>query len=328
MATKTITNKLRNELLDCTRSAPTLSKLARNLNLLSIEGKLAPTFFREKEMYTIKQILLRRNKPNALLTGSAGVGKTAIAEGLASLVVEEKLKWLTDCHEAKKQHDKAQKNLPEEEQTAFIPPKKSPLCDIVIYDFSMNGLLAGTQYRGMFEEKIQQVIKECERDPNIVLFIDEIHMINTLGASASDNNSLGQILKPALARGSIRVIGATTTEESEILKSDKALARRFSEVVIEPLQNEAKYHTAKLIFDDYLKYHNLSVEKDEINIEALCDMIDSQCSGTFPNNFIDVVDESMSEMVLNQKQNITFADLTKNLNRIARNKKTIGFNCD
>ena len=114
----------------------------------------------------------------------------------------------------------------------------------------------------------------------------------------------------------------------EILKSDKALARRFSEVVIEPLQGEAKYHTAQLIFDDYLKYHKLSIEKDELNIEILCDMIDSQCSGTFPNNFIDVVDETMSEVVLNEKQNITFADLAKNLNRIARYKKTIGFNCD
>jgi ATP-dependent Clp protease ATP-binding subunit ClpA len=329
MATKTIKNKLINELVNCDKYAPTISKLARNLNLLSLEDKLAPTFFREAEMYTIKQILLRRNKPNPLLTGFAGVGKTAIAEGLASLITEEKLKWLTACDEAKKQHDKAQKKLPEEEQTEFIPPKKSPLCDMVVYDFSMNGLLAGTQYRGTFEEKIQLVIRECVLNPNIVLFIDEIHMINSLGAGGQDDRiSLGQILKPALARGSIRVIGATTTEESKILKSDKALARRFSEVVIEPLQGEAKYHTAQLIFNDYLKYHNLSIEKDGIGIEALCDMIDSQHPGTFPNNFIDVIDEAMSEMVLNEKQNITFADLTKNLNRIAHYKKTIGFNCD
>lgn len=321
MATKTIKNKLANELLDCNKLAPTLSKLARNLNLLSIEDKLAPTFHREKEMYTIKQILLRRNKPNPLLTGLAGVGKTAIAEGLASLIVEEKLKWLTDCDNAKKYHNRTQKDLPANEQTPFIPPKKSPLCDIVVYDFSMNELLAGTQYRGAFEGKVQDIIRECETNPNIILFIDEIHLMNSLGANGENIISLGQILKPALARGSIRVIGATTTEESEILKSDKALARRFSEVVIKPLQNEAKYHTARLIFDDYLKYHNLSVGKDEINIETLCDMIDNQYAGTFPNNFIDVVDEAMSENVLNEKQNITFTDLIKNLERISQYQK-------
>ena len=106
------------------------------------------------------------------------------------------------------------------------------------------------------------------------------------------------------------------------------MARRFSEVVIKSLQGEAKYYTAQLIFDDYLKYYNLSIEKDEINIEALCDMIDSQYSGIFPNNFIDIIDETMSEAILNEKQNIAFADLVKNLNRIAQYKKTIGFNCD
>lgn len=174
-----------------------LSKYSRNLNLLALNGELAMTYGREKEVTEISTILLRRTKPNPLLIGVAGCGKTAIVEELARKFVNERL-------------------------TTGNP--HTP----VIYDLSLNSLVSGARYRGDFEERLQAVMETVKKNKDIIVFIDEIHSLNSIG-NAEGAISAGQILKPSLARGEIRCIGATTIDEyKEYIATDKALTRRFS----------------------------------------------------------------------------------------------------
>ena len=200
-----------------------LSGIARNLNLLALQDKLAPVFHRESEIEAIQKLMLRRTKPNALLTGPAGCGKTAIAEALAIHIANMRVAWCSEQAKADREYDKAYaKWLDTEggEEPVRREVPKPPLCDVVIYDLSMNAMLSGSRYRGDFEEKMQKVMDTCKRNPNIVLFIDEIHQMCEIG-KAEGATGMGQILKPALARAEVRVIGATTTEESALLKKDK-----------------------------------------------------------------------------------------------------------
>lgn len=271
-----------------------LSGIARNLNLLALQDRLAPVFHRETEIEAIQKLMLRRTKPNALLTGPAGCGKTAIAEALAIHIAHMRVAWCNEDSKAQREYDKAYSKWLESEggdEPVRKEVPKPPLCDAVIFDLSMNAMLSGSRYRGDFEEKLQKIMDICKREPNIILFIDEIHQMCEVG-KAEGASGMGQILKPALARAEVRVIGATTTEESAMLKKDKALARRFSDVEIRPLCGEKALSTAGCILADYEKFHGVSVR--EVSAENILEMVNYHIGGVFPNNFIDVIDEAMS----------------------------------
>lgn len=197
-----------------------LSKYSRNLNLLALNGELAMTYGREKEVTEISTILLRRTKPNPLLIGVAGCGKTAIVEELARQLVNERL-------------------------TTGNP--HTP----VIYDLSLNSLVSGARYRGDFEERLQAVMETVKKNKDIIVFIDEIHSLNSIG-NAEGAISAGQILKPSLARGEIRCIGATTIDEyKEYIATDKALTRRFSVVNVSPISGTARENCVTNILSEY-----------------------------------------------------------------------------
>lgn len=307
------------------RDNSALSSVSRNLNLLALQGTLAPVFHREAEVEAIQKLLLRRTKPNALLIGPAGCGKTAIAEATAIYIANQRVAWLAEQTKAEQRFNRALRIYEEadheydENGLALDPPPvcedipQPPLCDAVIYDLSMNSLLSGTKYRGDFEEKLQNVMNICKRNPNIILFIDEIHQMNRIG-EADGASGMGQILKPALARAEVRVIGATTTEESAILKKDKALARRFSDVNIFPLVGEKALCTADNILSDYAKFHSIAVK--EVTSKDVLDLVNFHIGGVFPNNFIDVIDETMSGARFEGKPEITMADIKQTLSRM------------
>lgn len=300
-----------------------LSEMSRNLNLLALRGDLAPVFHREKEVESIQKLMLRRTKPNALLIGVAGCGKTAIAEALAAHIANQRAIWLSERAKAEREFDKAIAKCttdPVTGELVNIPEKrevpKPPLCDAVIYDLPINSMVAGTKYRGEFEEKLNNILAECKKDPNIILFVDEIHMIYGAG-KAEGSISMDQALKPALARAEIRVIGATTTDEVSILKQDKALARRFSDVEIRPLIGEAALDTAASILVDYEKFHSISAS--DMTAEQILEMVNYHIGGVFPNNFIDVIDESMSSARFEGKTAITLRDIKSTLSRMTGN---------
>ena len=297
-----------------------LASMSRNLNLLALEENLAPVFHREAEVEAIEKLLLRRTKPNVLLTGPAGCGKTAIAEALAIHIANQKVQWEYENAKAEREHDKAMKAWMERDCDMDEPVRrgvpKPPLCDVVIFDLSMNALVSGTRFRGDFEEKLQSIMDDCKKDSNIVLFLDEIHQINTIGM-AEGAGGMGQILKPALARAEIKVIGATTTEDSAILKKDKALARRFSEVEVHPLIGNEATETADSILKDYEKFHRVSVK--DITAEQILEMVNFHIGGVFPNNFIDVIDETMSGARFEGKSFIGLDSIKKTLSRMTGN---------
>lgn len=300
-----------------------LSGMSRNLNLLALRGDLAPVFHREKEIESIQKLMLRRTKPNALLIGVAGCGKTAIAEALATHIANQRAIWLSDVAKAERDYDKALSRCSRDPETGELlnaPEKKAvpkpPLCDAVIYDLPINSMVAGTKYRGEFEERLNDILADCKKDPNIILFIDEIHLMYGAG-KAEGSISMDQALKPALARAEIRVIGATTTDEVSILKQDKALARRFSDVEVRPLVGEAALETASNILADYEKFHNVSAST--ISSDTIMEMVNFHVGGVFPNNFIDVIDETMSGAKFEGKTAISLADIKSTLSRMTGN---------
>lgn len=319
-----VAKKYINEEIDRLRSLDSqnhaLSSMARNLNLLALRNDLAPVFHRESEVDAIQKLLLRRTKPNALLTGPAGCGKTAIAEALAIHIANLRAEWLSEDAKADREYNKAYKAWTERDCDMDEPVRrevpKPPLCDVVIYDLSMNALVSGTKYRGEFEEKMQKIMECCKRNKDIVLFIDEIHQIGEIGASEGATN-MGQILKPALARAEIRVIGATTTEESAILKKDKALARRFSDVEVRPLVGEKALSTADSILHDYEVFHKVTVK--DVTAEQILEMVNFHVGGVFPNNFIDVIDEAMSGARFEGKTMIRLPEIKATLSRMTGN---------
>lgn len=276
------------------RECEALSKYSRNLNLAAIQGKTSPVYNRDDILDSIQKILLRRNKANILLTGLAGCGKTAIAEGLAHRIVQTRLNYL--------RKDK-------EEKTS-----KPLFLDCVIYELSMNSLVSGSKYRGEFEEKMEAVLNICATHPNIILFIDEIHQIGVIGASEGATN-MGQILKPALARGDVRIIGATTIDESAYIKKDKALARRFAEVMINPLTGDSAVQCLGKIMKDYEAFHKIKLKG--IEAKPLLDkVVYFMPNGVFPNNVIDVIDETLASAKYEGKKTVTMAEMNQTISRI------------
>jgi ATP-dependent Clp protease ATP-binding subunit ClpC len=238
---------------------PALDSFGRDLTELARQGKLDPVIGRQNEIERVIQVLSRRTKNNPVLLGEAGVGKTAIVEGLAQLVVDS--------------------NVPE-----LLRDKR-----IVVLDLAM--MVAGTKYRGQFEERIKAVMNEVRRAKNTILFIDELHtLVGAGGAEGAIDAS--NVLKPALARGEIQCIGATTLDEyRKYIEKDGALERRFQQIIVNPPTREETVEILKGLRDRYEAHHRVQI-KDEA-LDAAVELSDRYISGRcLPDKAIDVIDES------------------------------------
>ena len=241
-----------------------LDKYAKNLNQLADDGKLDPVIGRDEEIRRVLQILSRRTKNNPMLVGEPGVGKTAIAEGLAHRIV--------------------QGDVPEN------------LKDKIIYSLDMGALIAGAKYKGEFEERLKSVIKEVTTsDGDIVLFIDEIHTLVGAGGGQGAMDA-ANILKPALARGELRAIGATTLDEyQKYFEKDKALERRFQKVMIDEPDTESAISILRGIKEKYEAHHKVRI-KDEAVISAV-ELSQRYITNRFlPDKAIDLIDEAASKL--------------------------------
>ena len=264
-----------------------IQELGTNINTLAKNNELDPVIGRDEEIKKIEEILCRRTKNNPLLLGAPGVGKTAIIEGLALLIEEGK-----------------------------VPPK---LQNKQIISLDMASAVAGTKYRGEFEERMKKIITEVENNPHIILFIDEIHtLIGAGGAEGAIDAS--NILKPALARGKIRCIGATTTDEyKKHFEKDKALERRFQNITIEEPSIEQTREILNKLKPLYEEYHNVIIT-DPI-IDKILSLSDKYLYNRFrPDKQIDVLDEVCSKVNIKGNENII--KLQTNLKQI-RDKKEL-----
>ena len=243
-----------------------LAKLGRNLTAEAREGKLDPVIGRNKEIQETSEILSRRTKNNPVLVGDAGVGKTAVVEGLAQAIVNG--------------------DVP-----AAIKNKE-------IISIDISGLEAGTQYRGSFEENVQNLVNEVKEAGNVILFFDEIHQILGAGSTGGDSGSKGlaDILKPALSRGELTVIGATTQDEyrNTILKN-AALARRFNEVKVNAPSAEDTYKILQGIRDLYQQHHNV-ILPDEVLKAAVDYSVQYIPQRSLPDKAIDLVDVTAAHL--------------------------------
>jgi ATP-dependent Clp protease ATP-binding subunit ClpB len=241
-----------------------LEKYAKNLNSLADSGKLDPVIGRDEEIRRVLQILSRRTKNNPMLVGEPGVGKTAIAEGLAHRIVSG--------------------DVPEN------------LKEKTIYSLDMGALIAGAKYKGEFEERLKSVIKEVTTaDGDIVLFIDEIHTLVGAGGGEGAMDA-ANILKPALARGELRAIGATTLDEyQKYFEKDKALERRFQKVVVDEPNTESAISILRGIKDKYEAHHKVQI-RDEAVIAAV-NLSQRYITNRFlPDKAIDLMDEAASKL--------------------------------
>jgi ATP-dependent Clp protease ATP-binding subunit ClpC len=238
---------------------PALDSFGRDLTELARQGKLDPVIGRQNEIERVIQVLSRRTKNNPVLLGEAGVGKTAIVEGLAQLVVDS--------------------NVPE-----LLRDRR-----IVVLDLAM--MVAGTKYRGQFEERIKAVMNEVRRAKNTILFIDELHtLVGAGGAEGAIDAS--NVLKPALARGEIQCIGATTLDEyRKYIEKDGALERRFQQIIVNPPSKEETVEILRGLRDRYEAHHRVQI-KDEA-LDASVELSDRYISGRcLPDKAIDVIDEA------------------------------------
>ncbi len=246
-------------------NTPTLDSFSRDLTQLAREGKLDPVIGREQEITRVIQILSRRTKNNPCLIGEAGVGKTAIVEGLAQMIASE--------------------NVPE----TMIGKR--------VMTLDLSGMVAGSKYRGEFEERIKQVIAEVKEDGNVLLFIDEIHTI--IGAGGAEGAiDASNILKPSLARGEIQLIGATTIEEyRKYIEKDAALERRFQPVTVEEPTEEESVAILKGLRSRYEEHHGVTITDGAL--EAAVKLSARYISDRFlPDKAIDVIDEASSKIRL------------------------------
>ncbi|WFR56200.1 ATP-dependent Clp protease ATP-binding subunit [Anaerocolumna sp. AGMB13025] len=246
-------------------STPTLDQYSRDLTEYAREGKLDPVIGRETEIQRVIQILSRRTKNNPCLVGEPGVGKTAIAEGLARKIVEG--------------------NIPE-----IIKDKR-------VLTLDLSGMVAGSKYRGEFEERIKKVISEVMSDGNVLLFIDEIHTI--IGAGGAEGAiDASNILKPSLARGELQLIGATTREEyRKYIEKDAALERRFQPVVVEEPSEEEAILILKGLRDSYEAHHKVKITDEAL--EAAVKMSSRYINDRYlPDKAIDLMDEAASKVRL------------------------------
>ena len=244
---------------------PVLDNFGTDMTRAAEEGKLDPVVGRVKERERLAQILSRRKKNNPILIGEPGVGKSAIVEGLALRIVEKKVSRI--------------------------------LFDKRVIALDMTAVVAGTKYRGQFEERIRSILNELKKNPNIILFIDEIHTIVGAGSAAGSMDA-ANMLKPALARGEIQCIGATTLDEyRQNIEKDGALERRFQKVIVEPTTAEETLQILKNIKDKYEDHHN--VNYTDAALEACVKLTDQYITDrNFPDKAIDALDEAGSRVHL------------------------------
>ncbi|GHC50020.1 ATP-dependent Clp protease ATP-binding subunit [Ulvibacter litoralis] len=242
---------------------PVLDNFGRDLTVMAEEGKLDPVVGREKEIQRVSQILSRRKKNNPLLIGEPGVGKSAIAEGLALRIIQRKVSRI--------------------------------LYDKRVVTLDLASLVAGTKYRGQFEERMKAVMNELEKNDDIILFIDEIHTIVGAGG-ATGSLDASNMFKPALARGEIQCIGATTLDEyRQYIEKDGALERRFQKVLVEPTSVEETIEILQNIKDKYESHHN--VDYTDAAIVACVKLTNRYMTERFlPDKAIDALDEAGSRV--------------------------------
>ena len=286
-ATQTRSQKANND-------TPMLDTFGTDMTKAAEEGRLDPVVGREKEIERIAQILSRRKKNNPILIGEPGVGKSAIVEGLARRIVEKKV-------------------------SRILFGKR-----VVALD--MMSVVAGTKYRGQFEERIRSILGELKKNPDIILFIDEIH--NIVGAgSAAGSMDAANMLKPALARGEIQCIGATTLDEyRQNIEKDGALERRFQKVMVEPTTTDETLQILKNIKERYEEHHNVNYTDDAL--EACVKLTDRYITDrNFPDKAIDALDEAGSRVHLT---NITAPKEIEEQEKLideARNNKNEAVRC-
>jgi ATP-dependent Clp protease ATP-binding subunit ClpC len=275
---------------------PVLDNFGRDLTKMAEEDKLDPIIGREKEIERVAQILSRRKKNNPILIGEPGVGKTAIAEGLALRIVQKKVSRV--------------------------------LFNKRVVTLDLASLVAGTKYRGQFEERMKAVMNELEKSPNVILFIDELHTIVGAGG-ASGSLDASNMFKPALARGEIQCIGATTLDEyRQYIEKDGALARRFQMVMVDATTPEETIQILNNIKDKYEDHHNVIYTSEAI--DACVKLSDRYISDRFlPDKAIDILDEAgarvhinnihVPEEILNLEEEVEKIKVEKN--RVVKSQK-------
>ncbi len=267
---------------------PALDSFGRDLTELAKEGQLDPVIGRAEEIERVLQILCRRTKNNPVLLGEAGVGKTAIVEGLAQRIVSNEVPEI--LHEQR----------------------------IVVLDLAM--MVAGTKYRGQFEERIKAVMNEVRRAKDVILFIDELHtLVGAGGAEGAIDAS--NVLKPALARGEIQCIGATTFDEyRKYIEKDAALVRRFQPIVVDPPNKEQAIEILKGLRDRYEAHHRVTISDDAI--VAAVELSDRYITGRVqPDKAIDVIDEAGARVRLkSMTKPPNLADIEERIERLAIEK--------
>jgi ATP-dependent Clp protease ATP-binding subunit ClpC len=266
---------------------PVLDNFSKDLNKLAQEGKLDPVIGRKKEILRIAQILSRRKKNNPIIIGEPGAGKTAIVEGLAMMINDG------EC------------------------PKN--LMDKRIVSLDMNSIVAGTKYRGQFEERMKVIIEELQSTPNIILFIDEIHTIVGAGNSSGSLDA-SNIFKPALSRGEIQCIGATTLDEYRTnFEKDGALERRFQKVIIDPSTKEETLEILKLSKSKYEDHHKVTYDDNTLNI--FVELADRYITDReFPDKAFDILDEVGARMQIDIKLPQEIEILKEESNKIKQEK--------
>jgi ATP-dependent Clp protease ATP-binding subunit ClpA len=248
-----------------------LSQYTTNLNALAEKNKIDPVIGRETEIESILLALGRRTKANVILVGDPGVGKTSISEGLAFEIVNN--------------------NVPE-----FIK-------NHVVYNLDIGSLIAGSKYRGEFEERLKAVIKAIEKKGNAIVFIDEAHMMNGAGASNNNPNDMANMLKPALSKGTIKVIASTTWEEyRKHFEKDRALMRRFQRVTVDEPSNEVAIDILKGIRKYYESFHNVKITDEAIE-HAVKLSVKYMTDKKLPDKAIDLIDLACSRFKLIKTDN-------------------------
>lgn len=270
---------------------PVLDNFGRDLTVMAEEGKLDPVVGREEEIQRVSQILSRRKKNNPLLIGEPGVGKSAIAEGLALRIIQRKVSRI--------------------------------LFNKRVVTLDLASLVAGTKYRGQFEERMKAVMNELEKNDDIILFIDEIHTIVGAGG-ATGSLDASNMFKPALARGEIQCIGATTLDEyRQYIEKDGALERRFQKVIVEPTSVEETIQILENIKDKYEEHHNVHYTPEAI--EACVKLTNRYMTERFlPDKAIDALDEAGSRVhITNIAVPKQILELEKQLEEVKETKNNV-----
>ena len=273
------------------KSAELIEEYTTNLNEEAIKNRIDPLIGRESEVDDLVHVLARRKKNNVCIVGEPGVGKTAIAEGLAKRIVDEQ-----------------------------VPPM---LRNKVVYSLSVGDLLAGTRYRGDFEERLKMVLEVLSDNPNTVLFIDEIHMIMGAGSTGGGAVDIANMIKPVLGKGKLLTIGATTPDEfANTFEKDRALMRRFARLDVEQTSVEDTKEICRGLRSHYENFHVVSYT-DEI-LDKIVDLTDRYIKNKyFPDKALDVVDAVGAKVKLAGNKDVTLADVIKVVSKISKVNATL-----